>query len=294
MQRLILVAGALAIVAAGAATAGQDFAKIQDANARNLMTRSRQAVGSGDALAQLHSLLLTGSSHIPSDQGLVACDVEIRILLPDHYLRIDTAPFGEKRAGFQGATVLSAINEKGRTIFPPERLKDQILQSERLRMLQLLIGAATYVSPPNAVTFTSVAGDVSTLQAQATSEAAAQKAAAQRAWEAAGRSGQPPPSPDGAQTFAANYPDPYNIDVSLRDGIRFRLTLDRRTYLPARLAYSNANGDDVRITFEERRVTDGLNLPYRITTTSRGHVIDDLILDQIEVNSGLTKADFRR
>ena len=302
MRRLILVAGALAIaagalafVAAGVAAAGQDFADVQDANAREILKRSRQAVGGFDALARLQSLLLTGTSQIPSDRGLVTCDVEIRILLPDHYLRIDSAPFGEKRAGFQGKTVLSAINERGRTMFPPEQLKDEILESERVRMLQLMLGAATYVSTQNTVTFKSVAGGLSTFQAQATAEAAAQKAAAQRAWEAAGNAGQPPPSQDGTQTFAATYPDPYIVDVSLRDGgARFRLTLERGTYLPARLAYANANGDEVRITFSERRLTDGLNLPYRITTTSRGQVIDDLLLDQIDVNPGLTKADFRR
>lgn len=72
------------------------------------------------------------------------------------------------------------------------------------------------------------------------------------------------------------------------------MTFDSGIYLAARLAYSNANGDDVAIAFAERRLTDGLKLPYRITTTSRGHVIDDLILDQIDVNPALTKADFTR
>jgi hypothetical protein len=71
---------------------------------------------------------MTGTSQIQSDNGLIACDVEICILLPDHYLRIDTAPFGEKRAGFRGKTVLSAIKELGRTTSPPDRLKDQILR----------------------------------------------------------------------------------------------------------------------------------------------------------------------
>jgi hypothetical protein len=66
---------------------------------------------------------MTGTSQIQSDNGLIACDVEIRILLPYHYLQIDTAPFGEKRAGFRGKTVLSAIKELGRTTSPPDRLK---------------------------------------------------------------------------------------------------------------------------------------------------------------------------
>ena len=44
----------------------------------------------------------------------------------------------------------------------------------------------------------------------------------------------------------------------------------------------------------ERRVTDGLKLPYRITTTNRGKIVDDLLLERIEVNPKLTKADFNR
>ena len=48
------------------------------------------------------------------------------------------------------------------------------------------------------------------------------------------------------------------------------------------------------MTFGERRVTGGLNLPYRVTTTTRGRVIDNLILNQIEVNPAFSKADFER
>jgi hypothetical protein len=285
----MLAAGAFAIVAAGAAQAGQDVANVQDSNAGEILKRSRQAVGAPDTIARLQSLLMTGTSQIQSGDELIACDVEIRILLPDQYVRIDTAPFGEKRAGFRGRTILSAIKELGRTTVPPDHLRDQILQSERVRMLQLLIGATTYVPPKNEATFTSVAGGVNSLQAQAGAELASR----QRAWEAAGKSGQAPP-PDGPQAFAAAYPDQYKVDVSIRNAVRFRVTFDRDTHLPARLTYVNANGDDVTMTFGERRVTGGLNLPYRVTTTTRGRVIDNLILNQVEVNPAFTKADFER
>src|SRR5476651_1601004 len=95
---------------------------------------------------------MTGTSQIQSDNGLIACDVEICILLPYHYLQIDTAPFGEKRAGFRGKTVLSAIKELGRTTSPPDRLKIRSC----------------------GVAFTSDAGGMSTFQAQATAEGASQ------------------------------------------------------------------------------------------------------------------------
>jgi len=283
----------LAIVAGAAATT-QDVADARDANAGEIIKRSRQAVGGADAVARVQSLLMTGTSQIQSGNELVACDVEIRILLPDQYLRIDTAPFGEKRAGFRGKTILSAVKELGRTTIPPDRLKDQILQSERTRMLQLLLGAAAFVPAKSGATFTSVAGDMSTFQAQATAEAGSQRAAAQRAKESAGSSGSASPPANEAPTFAAGYPDRYTVDVVVRDAARLRLTFDRETNLPARLTYANANGDDVTMTFGERRVTGGLNLPYRVTTTTRGRVIDSLILNEIEVNPVFTKADFER
>jgi hypothetical protein len=85
----------------------------------------------------------------PSDPLCLTCNLREglgRGGLPDHYLRIDRAPFGEKRAGFQSKTVLNAVNERGRTMLPPEPLKDQILESERVRMFQLMLGAATSAS----------------------------------------------------------------------------------------------------------------------------------------------------
>ena len=48
------------------------------------------------------------------------------------------------------------------------------------------------------------------------------------------------------------------------------------------------------IAFGERRLTDGLKVPYRITTTSHGKIIDDLLLERVDINPKLTKADFER
>lgn len=48
------------------------------------------------------------------------------------------------------------------------------------------------------------------------------------------------------------------------------------------------------MTFEDRRDANGLKLPFRITTTAGGRVIDALILEQILVNPEIGKGDFKR
>jgi hypothetical protein len=292
MRRTLLAAGLSGLLAAAGALAAQDLTGIADSNAREVLKRSRTAVGGVEAVARIESILFTGLSRIQTNQGLVECEVEIRMLLPDSYLRIDRASFGEKRAGVQGGTVLSAVIERGRTTLPPDALKPEILRTERERMVQLLLGAAAYVPPRVGVRFRTVPGPVSTYQAQATSESGAQRAAVRAGDGAGAQPGAVPRS--GGQTYASNAPDQYSIDVSARDGAWFRFTADHDTFAPARLSYVNANGDPVVVTFNERRETDGVKVPYRITTTSRGRIIDDLLLDRVAINSGVSKADFGR
>jgi len=289
--RRLLVSGFcfVACVALGA----QELLDFKDANAHEILKRGRAAVGGVDVVGRLQSLVMNGVSRIPANTGLVECELEIRIALPDRYLRIDRASFGEKRSGFDGRHSLSVINERGRTTLPPDNLTEQIVQSERERALQLLLGAAAYLAPRDVVDFRSVTGDLGSVQPQGTADAG-QRAAVRRNQDANTGTATPPPPSDSGRTFVSTVPNPYSFDVSVRRGTAFRYVADPDTFLPARLTYTNVAGDDVVIAFGERRATDGLKLPYRITTTSRGKIIDDLLLDHIAVNPGLTKADFER
>jgi hypothetical protein len=287
MRQAFAVACVIGVLAAGAAA--QDLLDFQDSNARGVLKRSREAVGGVETVAHLQSLVITGISRIPGGAGLLECELEIRILLPDRYLRIERASFGEKRSGFSGKNPLSVISERGQTVLPPESVHKQIVESERDRMLQLLLGAAAYLSPKDTRLVQSVSGSLSTEQPQATSEAAAQRRADQRAKEVGNAAPQHQPD----STWTAGFPDQHTIEVSVREGSRFRFTTDGRTSVPARISYVNANHEEVIVTFGERRPTDGLNLPYRVTTTSRGHIIDDLLINEIAVNT-LTPATFAR
>jgi len=286
MGRVLAAAAVVALVTGG--RAADKRADFPDPNVREVLTRSQQAVGSIDAVASLHSLLLTGVSRITARQGLIECDLEIRILLPDRYLRIDRASFGEKRAGFHGRDPLSVITERGRTTLPPEALKTEIVDSERERMVQLLLGAAAYISPKDIVWVRSTGGTISTAQPQPTAEQGSQRNRTDDGVTSSAR------TPRNAPAWSETSPDLHALDVSVRQGARFRFTTDQRTALPARVSYRNTSGDEVTMTFGERRPTSGLNLPYRITTTSKGRIIDDLLLDAIVVNADLDAATFAR
>jgi len=288
MNGRALAAAAMAALVTGGVVAAQNLLDFPDANTREVLSRSRQAVGGVDAVAGLRSLVLTGVSRITASQGLVECDVEIRILLPDRYLRIDRAPFGEKRAGFQGRNPLSVISERGRTTLPPESLKNEIVASERERMVELLLGAAAYLAPKDVVWVRSIGGAINTAQPQGTAEQAQRTRTDDGVWSGTR------PTRSAIPAWAETMPDLHTLDISARPGARFRFTTDRRTSLPARAVYVNMNGDTVTMTFGERRPTAGLNLPYRITTTSKGRIIDDLLLDAIAVNSGIDAATFAR
>jgi hypothetical protein len=81
-------------------TAAQDTTTYADARARDLLQRARTAVAPDGMLQGLRSLALKGRLRIPGE-GVESSDgtVEIKILLPDRYLRIDRLGDVEKRYG---------------------------------------------------------------------------------------------------------------------------------------------------------------------------------------------------
>ena len=45
---------------------------------------------------------------------------------------------------------------------------------------------------------------------------------------------------------------------------------------------------------KDRRDASGLKLPFHMTTTAGGRIVDELILEQILVNPEISKSDFKR
>jgi hypothetical protein len=50
---------------------------------------------------------------------------------------------------------------------------------------------------------------------------------------------------------------------------------------------------EVTETFDDRRQTSGLWLPYRITRSAFGIVVEEILVDTIIVNPRLSAADFK-
>lgn len=247
--------------------AAQDQTIFVDVNAENIFRLSRSAIsGGGGSVTRLKSLIMKGRSRVPGDGGaLMSATVTIKMLLPDHYLRVDTFADGEKATGYAGKTVLSSIRANRSIEYPPDSLWPQILRAEKLRVARLMLGATTYISADYALTFSSL-----------------------------GRSGSmidPRQSARTAASVDSSNPEPLTVNVR-GDNFGANMIVDATTHAPRRLVFPGNDRSEVTITFEDRRVTGGLLMPYHINTTAGSRVLDDLRFDEIQVNPELGKGDF--
>lgn len=258
-----------ACVVAGVAVAvlhAQDGALFQDTTAESLFRAARVAIGQGEGkVLALRSLVLKGKSRVLlGDQPAVDATVEIRVLLPDRYLRTDVAGASRLMTGFSGQTLLTSIDDGKEISSPPANLHAGLLKVEQARLARLLLGMAAYVSPYYFVTFRAMGGPAELagpLQAPATTVIR-----------------------DGRL-------DQNVIEGAGRDGFFVRLFLDSGRY-PITLAYRAIKDAMNEMTFADRREVDGLRLPFRISTRDGKRTIDDLVFDQISVNVPLGDADF--
>jgi hypothetical protein len=224
--------------AAGLLDAATD-ARFADPAARDLVLRSRAAVAGSAAAENLRSLVMKGRRRVPLEGSDVAEGiVEIRIVLPDKFLRVDSrinsTGSTEHRSGFVGRTVLTAGGD---------------LRRERAQLTRLMLGLAAYVSSDEALIVRST----------------------------------------GETAFA----DTAAVDVT-GPGFSGRLVVDANAAVPLRVVYFAEGGVSTVMSFANRRVADGWELPFRITTQTPDRVLETLMLDEIHVNPDLTDRDFRR
>jgi len=247
----------------------QDHMQFADVNAENLFRTSRAAIANGGkAVYQLRSLILKGRSRFAVDDSgaLAGAAVEIKLLLPDHYLRTDTSGILEKIAGYAGKTVLSAMHEGDQVSRPPDRLLRQILLNERMRVARLMLGATTYVGADLALTFRSVP----------------------KAYELV----DPRVSARTALRVENSLDEPFAVLVT-GDNFASRMVVDGTTRAPTQIEYASGDKSAVVVAFGDRRRVGDLLLPFHITTTSAGRLFDELLLDEILVNPELSRRDFR-
>jgi len=256
-------AAAVGLLLAGSPRA-QDNYQFSDPNVQDIFRYARMAVGG--AVSKVKALEFKGRSKVEMNGVLLDCTVDIKILLPDHYLRVDTTPTDAKLAGYAGKSVLSAVRSGANLSMPPDNLAAAILKNERMRLARFMLGALTYVTPDVSMVFHTAGLNVEMVDPRVSARTSA---------TAAGR-GQPNAA-----------------DITSRDGFSARFIVDASDRWPTRLLYPGSLQEET-MTFSDRRDVGGLKVPFRVTTTAGGRVIDDLVFDQVLVNPEIGKGDFRR
>ncbi len=223
------------------------------------------AVGGG-AVSKLKALEFKGTSKVEMNGFLIDCTVDIKILFPDHYLRVDATATDAKLAGYAGKDILNAIRSGPNLSIPPANLTSAILKNERTRLARFLLGSLTYFTPDTAMVFHSSGLHVEMVDPRVKAKTSA---------TAEGRG------------------EPNIADITSRDGFSARLTVDASEKWPAKLVYP-ASPSEETMTFADRRDVNGLKIPFHVTTAAGGRTIDDLRFDQVLVNPEIGKGDFKR
>ena len=254
----------VAIAGCAAGACAQDTYQGTDPNVADLFRYARMAVVGG-AVPKIKTMELKGRSKVDFNGSLIDCTVDIKLLMPDHYLRVDATKTDEKLAGFAGKNVLNAIRFGDNLSLPPFNITNAILTNEQARLARLLVGALTYVTPNVTMILHS-----------------------------AGMQGgivDPRDNPKATAT-AEGRGVPNVAEISGQNGFHATMTMDATTRMPIRLVYPSTPKEET-MTFEDRRDVSGLKIPFRITTTSGGRTIDELVFEQVLVNPEIAKADFQ-
>lgn len=126
---------------AGALLAVAEQARFADPAARDLVQRSRARMVQAGAPAALRALGMKGRLRVPGEGDAVTDGTfEIRILLPDRFLRVDTVGSTARRSGFSGRTLLTSGGD---------------LRRERAFFTRLMLGLTAWTAPDQALVFKS-------------------------------------------------------------------------------------------------------------------------------------------
>jgi hypothetical protein len=252
----IIVAAVASVTLAGQESNFQDGVFLRDTKTKDLFGAARIAIfGGPGGIARLRSMRLKGRSRFPATDGtMVSAAVEIRILLPDRYLRTDSGPFGRRMTGYAGNKTLDLMEAPDGTTTPNPGEPAAILRADRAELARFMLGVATFASQEMPLK----------LQTRET-----------------------PVDMPGAS-------EPLGIDAVGENGFAARIVFDGKSHLPLRLVFWGANRTVVTTAYADRRSTGGLKAPYSIITTAGDRIVDELVLDEVAVNPSLSKTDFSR
>ncbi len=241
----------------------------------SLLHGARQAIGGEAKLGQLKSLVMQGTMR-RGFNGVTAKlsdprPVEYRVLLPDNFLCITGDEFIQQVEGFAGSVLLNewkALKPGVQLNYSPNASE---LPGSQLRFARLVLGML-------AETRTAVSLDVRVA-----------------------------PTAAGADTFSISAASGFAgyLDVDPASHVPLRVRYEqrvqfRRPLTPEEIKAGVMNPPDLKretvemaLTFEDRRMVDGVSLPFRITSVARGVMFEEIQLQRILVNPPLTVKDFK-
>lgn len=236
--------------------AAQEPVLLRDPKTRELFASARIAIfGGPGGIARLRGLRLSGRSRFAGTDGdLLSATVDIRVLLPDRYMRTDTGSFGRRQSGYSGNETLDRIESATGRVTPDTRSAAAILQGDRSELARLMLGVAMYASEEVPMklqtrdTPIDMPGSPEALGIDATGDSFAARIAFD------GKSHLP-------------------VRLVFWSGERAVLTTafsDRRSVGGVQIPYSI------------------------VTTAGADRIVDELRFDQVAVNPPLTRADFSR
>ncbi len=239
----------------------QDATTFKDDHAHDVFTRARLAVGA-QHVEQLTSLVVRGTAKIALDDRLVEAASEIRILLPDCYMREDRVGTSVRRTGVCDGKLLTASIDNDQTSTPPKEMKAALLTAERQRLTRFLLGALTYVAPTYALTLRSSGPQLAETR------------------------------PGGAyDTVGGTSVETNRLEVAGADNFGAQLLIDTSTKAPSRVD-ALIGKRILSMAFSDRRDVSGIKFPFRLSTSSNGKMLDDYLVQEVVVNPPLTKAQF--
>lgn len=262
----LLLAAALAgqppSLAARPSLAAQNYVTFEGAGAEALFRQSRNAVGGEAAVINVASLVMKGTVRVSAgDDGPPERTIEVRLLLPDQYVRIETAGSWTKVSGFSSRMLLTEIRHGAERERPPAQLMAGLLRGERQRFARLLLGLGSFATPEVWLTIR---------QPMGVTELGSAFETGRTTNVAVGRV----------------------LEATAKDNFMARAFYDA-TGVPLRVEYEAARRK-IATSFSDRRKTGTINLPYVITTTTDGMPLEEIRFTEIVVNPPLTKADFEK
>jgi hypothetical protein len=259
--------------------AAQDSTRFADEAAQNLFVRSRAAVAHTGTVTQLRSLILRGHLRTTADNGSpLEGAIEIKVLLPDSFLRVETYADVQRLTGFAGKSLLTAMRAGHRVELPPDNATAPLLRVTRAHFTRFMLGVATYITPDRQMTMRSSGGAPTMVDPRDSARAAVASST--------------PQSAAGSAVVTNTMPEPFSLDVQ-SENFFVRFVVDSITRLPVRLVFPGAKQEPTTMAFGDRRTVSGLDLPYLMTTTVGNRVRERIVFDEILVNPELSKADFR-